>query len=489
MPSRDKVSNIIARRIKNEVDTVFGVTGGCVVNLVDSMYKNGLRIIPMHHEQSAAIAADSYARFKGFGVCYGTSGPGTTNLITGTACSYYDSIPVLTIGGQVPRKYINDGRDRQIGFQEVDGVSLMKPITKFSKRMDSLTDLEQAIQIAQMDRKGPTFLEIPDDYQREMADDIGLYTEEHLKLNKPTEANLFNVKQKLLEAKKPLVILGSGTREMNLDMKVPFLYTWGVKDKYYNEPFCKGDFGITGSPNGNRLIKESDLIVMMGTRMDTHQVPDWKDFAPNAYKIAVGLEFPHDVDMKVLGKLKNYSPLTLKGNNWGKREENEFNSKAYRVIDKICEDSKEGDIIIPDMGQIGCIAFQRWKPKKDQRLFNGMNHSPMGYSIPAAIGATLATGRPSKVIIGDGSLMMNLQDLQTIRDYNLPIKIYVANNGGYGMIRQTQEDWKQYLEQGVACNFKIPEIKRLSRTFGVDMKEIKLNDTTIRPKWKYGTKL
>jgi len=160
-----KTSDVIAERIKKEVDVVFGVTGGYVVSLIDSFHKAGIKIIMMHHEQSAAIAADAYARFKGFGVCFGTSGPGTTNLITGTCCSYFDSIPVLTIGGQVPTKFLG-GKDRQTGFQEVDGVSLFKPITKLSRRFEMIDDLDWCIKVAQQDRKGPTFIEIPDDVQR-----------------------------------------------------------------------------------------------------------------------------------------------------------------------------------------------------------------------------------------------------------------------------------------------------------------------------------
>ncbi len=160
-----KTSDAIANRIKEEVDTVFGVTGGCVVNLVDSMHKAGIKIVAMHHEQSAAIAADAYARFKGFGVCFGTSGPGNTNLITGTCCSWFDSIPVLTIGGQVPTKFLT-GVDRQMGFQEVDGVKLFRPITKHSTRMIDLNELNTCIDIAKEERPGPTFIEIPDDVQR-----------------------------------------------------------------------------------------------------------------------------------------------------------------------------------------------------------------------------------------------------------------------------------------------------------------------------------
>jgi len=283
------------------------------------------------------------------------------------------------------------------------------------------------------------------------------------------------------------VIVGSGARNMPLELKVPFLYTWGIKDKFYDNSYCKGDFGVTGSPNGNRMTKESDLILMIGTRMDTHQAPNWDKFAPQAYKIAIGLEFPHKVDEKIDCLLD--FPLRLKGRNWGKREENKSKGQLYEFVDYLNYCSREGDIIIPDMGQTGCIVWQRWKPKKNQRLFNGINHSPMGYSLPASIGASLATDRNIKVIIGDGSLMMNLQDLQTIKDLNLPIEIYVINNGGYGMLRQTQKDWEKYLGQGIACNFKIPDVNKLRELFGINIQEIKFKDTTISPKWKWGKKL
>ena len=275
---------------------------------------------------------------------------------------------------------------------------------------------------------------------------------------------------------------------------MPFLYTWGIKDKYFNHKWAKGDFGITGSPQNNKLLNEADLIIMIGTRMDTHQVPDWNKFAPQAIKFAIGFDFPHKVDQLML------EPPELNGEDWCERSpENNTKGEAYEFIDMLCEMSNKDDIIIPDMGQIGCITFQRWKIKEGQRMFNGMNHSPMGYALPGAIGATMATGKRVIVIIGDGSLMMNLQDLQTIKDYNLPINIFVVNNGGYGMIRQTQEDWKEFLDQRVASDFNIPNIYRLAEAFGIKYSselsnepsicEVKFSDTRIAPKWKWGTEL
>jgi len=161
-----KFSDKVAIRLKEEVDVVFGITGGAVINLLDSIHKNGPKLVNMHHEQACAMAADAYARLKGFGVCIGTSGPGATNLITGTCCSWFDSIPVLTIAGQVPTSHLKQGGERQNGFQETNTIKLFESITKASSYLFNLGDLELFIKTAKEDRKGPTFLEFCDDTQR-----------------------------------------------------------------------------------------------------------------------------------------------------------------------------------------------------------------------------------------------------------------------------------------------------------------------------------
>jgi len=161
-----KFSDAVAKRLKQEVDVVFGITGGAVVNLLDSIHKFGPKLVNMHHEQACAFAADAYARLKGFGVCIGTSGPGATNLITGTCCSWFDSIPVLTIAGQVPTSHLKQTDVRQNGFQETDTVTLFRSITKRAKYLQCMEDLNNLIKIAKVYRPGPTFLEFCDDTQR-----------------------------------------------------------------------------------------------------------------------------------------------------------------------------------------------------------------------------------------------------------------------------------------------------------------------------------
>lgn len=489
-----KLSDAIANRIKKETDIVFGITGACVMNLLDSFHKKGIRIISMHHEQSAAIAADAYARFKGFGCCIGTSGPGVTNLITGTACSYFDSIPVLTIGGQVPKKNVNYGRDRQFGFQEVDGVSLMEPITKFSRRMDSLEDLEYAIYTIKEGRQGPTFLEICDDLQRTEVDK---FPKELIYEPKEIDEKVMEKFNKLLfKAKRPIIIVGR--HGWKVISNIPMFRTWGTQS---NLP----DFGITGNPQSNEFMKKADLVIMIGTRMDTHQCPHWELFK-NAKKIAIGLEFPHKVDLKIDTDLRD-KPFVINlftiykwVEEYNKIKHFDNPEPPYIFIKELNELSDENDIIIPDMGQTGCIALQTWILKGQQRMFNGMNHSPMGYALPGSIGASLATNRRVIVIVGDGSFMVNVHDLQTIKDLNLDVKIFVVNNGGYGMARQTQNDWKEFLDQRVASDFEIPNIKKLAKAFGIryvrnykkafkykgpTLSEIKFEDTTISPKWKW----
>lgn len=466
-----------------------------MVNLVDSFKRQGFKIISMHYEQSAAIAADAYARFEPLGVCYATSGPGTTNLLTGTCCSYYDSVPVLTISGQVPRKYLT-GKDRQMGFQEVPGLEIFKSVTKIADRYIGPNNLETCIRVAKTPRRGPTFLEIPDDIQRTEIEPVK-EIEEH-RSNLINSALSRELETIISKYKKPLVIVGAGAEDCILRLEIPFLYTWRTKDRFFDHENCKGGFGITEKKRGNQLLKDADLIIMIGTRMDSHQVPDWDKFAPQAYKVSVGLEFPHKVDKRIDYELKGY--LRIVGHDWCEYYDQKVPfGELYKFIDDLSFRSDRNDIIIPDMGQTGCITFQRWRLKKGQRLFNGMNHSPMGYSIPASIGAFMATGRPVIVIIGDGSLMMNIQELQTISQYNYPIHIFVVNNGGYGMIRQTQDDWKDYLLQGVGCGFKIPNVRKLAAAFGLkytdkiidkaSIFEIKMKDTRIIPKWKLGEEL
>ena len=487
-----KTSDYIAEKIKKETPVVFGITGGAIVNLFDSMNKKGLKVINMHHEQACAMAADAYARVSDkLGVVVATSGPGATNLITGTCCSWYDSIPVLTIAGQVPTSQLKVNNVRQRGFQETDTVTLFNSITKFSKRVENITeDLNKAINIAKQDRKGPTFLELCDDTQREKVEYRPIFINDN---NISISADQINRILKLInKSQRPLLIIGAGgkyAKKLVNKLNIPTFLTWGAMDLLpHNHPLNCRDFGVTSQRIGNFAIQNADLIIILGTKMDTHQVVG--KWAPNALKIIV------DIDIEELRKFnanykfncgtKSFVDMLLtkkKGMNFSFKEWNDKIQKLrkkyplpktmpYKFISALSKYAKEGDIIITDAGQTLTWTMQAWKVKKDQRLFSAFNHSPMGYAVPASIGAHFAA--PNKNIIcitGDGGLQMNLQELQTIAGYKLPIKIFVLDNNGYGMIKQTQEDWDE-LKNRVSCEPYQANLEKVAEANGFDYFEV-----------------
>ncbi len=473
-----KASDYMAKRIKKETDTIFGITGGAVVNLFNSFNKYKLNVVNMHHEQACAMAADAYARVSGkLGVAVGTSGPGATNLITGTCCSWFDSVPVLTIAGQVPTNQLKGKKGvRQYGFQEIDTVKLFESITKYSKRIDRdeiKADIEIAISEAKYERKGPTFLEFCDDTQREDVEGT-LYNWGGY--NPYLNQDFKDVVNMIHKAKRPVIILGAGARCKQVEnfidtLAIPTFLTWGAMDILpHNHQWNCRDFGVTSRRAGNLTIQNSDLIICLGTRLDTHVTA--KGWGKNAKKIIVDIDINElrnqSADLKINCHIdyfiKRFFDYIKTEKIWFEpycdwmtrinkviKEYPLPKTMPYQFIDKLSDVAEEGDIIITDAGQTLTWTMQAWKVKKGQRLFSAFNNSPMGYALPAAIGACFASPKSNIICItGDGGLQMNIQELQTIVGYKLPIKIFVMDNKGYGMIKQTQGDWKQ-LKDGVAC--------------------------------------
>lgn len=465
-----KTSDYIADQLSKITDYVFGVTGGCIQNLVDSIGRHpDIEYIPMNHEQGAAIAADAYARLSGkIGVCIATSGPGAINTLTGLACSYFDSVPVMAIVGQSPTTHLSSSTGpRQIGFQEVDIVAMATPVTKWSARILDAEDtpkmLQKAYLTAIQGRPGPTLLDLPDDVQRAEIDrpdwsvgGVGY---------KPRDAkdSADKIMEALHEAKKPVIVLGHGIRiagmvdraeELVDKWGIPVLLTWGALDILdHNHPLNFRDFGVTGSVTGNKIIQEADLIIGFGTRFDTHEIGvASKKFNPTACKIVV------DIDICELSKypwqniradIRDVIPELLTrdyaGTQWACRVDYDRPSQGeldpYVFLDRLSDVAPDDAIIIADAGCTVTWTMQAWKVKRGQRLFTAFNLSPMGYALPASIGAHYATGRPIISISGDGGTLMNMQELAVIEKRNLPIKTFILDNGGYGMIKQTQETW------------------------------------------------
>lgn len=473
-------SEWLADFVATQTDHVFCVTGGAAVNLLDPMSKT-VKLVPLNHEQSCAMAADAYARLKGFGVCVATSGPGATNLLTGISCSYFDSIPVLAITGQVPTSQWQETQreyTRQLGFQETSVVDIFGPVTK--DQAFGHEGMQEVIcglvDHAKQGRPGPVLIDIPDDAQRTKVGSLTYIPTNYTRKEDDTaQESAITIITAIEQAERPVLILGAGMRQAGLAdeaqglveaLGIPTLLTWGALDYLdHNHPLNFRDFGVTGARAGNFIVQNADLILTLGTRLDTHETgADGSLFAPNAKKLVV------DIDIAELDK---YTKRGIKTQNFvvdlrdivpslikvGSRAQvptfwMEYCCKmlreyqvvpdvdVYQYLDMLSDIAPDNAIIISDAGCTVTWTMQGWKVKKGQRLITAFNQSPMGYALPASIGAQFACpDRPVICLTGDGGLMMNIQELASVAHYNLPIKIFVLNNDGYGMIKQTQETW------------------------------------------------
>ena len=512
---------------QKKVTKVFLITGGAISFMVDAFSRNNkVKYISVAHEQSAAMMADSYSRLgPNFSCTMVTSGPGATNLITGIACSYFDSIPSLHICGQVNTYEQQDGHKstknvRQVGFQETDIVKISKPITKYSYKLKNASEiryvLEKAYYLATTGRPGPVLIDIPMDLQRVVVNPKKLkpYKPVIEKKSLNYKNIIIKIENLLKKSKKPVLILGGGIKcgKAELDLlkflkilKIPIVTTWsGVDLVDYNNQYYIGNVGVYGSRAANFTVQNSDLIFCLGTRLDTRitgGVP--KSFARDAKKIVVDVDrFELDkkrglkIDLKVQSHIKKFiqnylsyqkviferDTWLLKCNKWKAKypviSKDFFKEKKYVnpyvLMDKLSKTLNKNDIIVADDGGHLTWTIQSFKIKFGQKLFSAFGNSPMGYSLPASIGASIAKGKKRIICIdGDGSIQINLQELHTIDKLKLPIKIFILNNGGYGIIKQFQELYlgKRYEASGKGVSN--PDFKKISNAFNINYNLIK----------------
>jgi len=510
---------------KKKIKDVFLITGGAISFMVDSFSRvKNIKYTCVAHEQAAAMMADSYSRLgPNLSCTMVTSGPGATNLITGIACSWFDSIPALHITGQV-NSYEKQGAQkgtiysRQIGFQETDIVSITKPITKFSYQLKNPNEIryimEKATYIAQSGRPGPVVIDIPMNFQKAEINP--------LKLKKfiPSKKRNNNIKlknsikkiiQQISKSSRPVILLGGGIKisksEKKLDLflkklKIPVVTTWSGVDliEYKNNRYI-GNVGVYGSRAANFAVQNSDLLLCLGSRLDTRitgGVPS--SFARKSKIIAV------DIDKNELSKQRGLK-LYLKVNcdlsiffdlinTQLKKNKNNFDKwlnkclgwkeqypitkseyykqkkyvNPYVLINELSKILNNKSIIIADDGGHLTWAIQAFKIKKGQRLFSAFGNSPMGYAFPASIGASIAKNKSKIICIdGDGSIQMNIQELQTIIQNKLPIKIIIMNNNGYGIIKQFQELYlkKRYEATTPLTGVTNPNFKKVSEAYGI----------------------
>lgn len=489
-------AEILIKSLLNEgVDTIFGYPGGSVITIFDMMYKTkNLHFYLTRHEQAAAHAADGYFRSTGkVGVCIATSGPGGTNLVTGIATAYMDSIPMVAITGQVATHLI--GND---AFQEANITGITFPITKHNYLVKDIKNLSRTIKeafyIASTGRPGPVLIDLPVDVTKSTAN--FKYPEKvDIRSYKPNyDGNIKQIKKAvelINKSKKPIIYSGGGViisnaseelREFIKITEIPITSTLlGLGAYPGNDDLFLGMLGMHGTQYANYAISDSDLIIAIGARFDDRVTGKLSEFAPHAKIIHIDIDPSSidksiEVDIPIVGDvkrvLKAMNPLLSKCNidNW-KNHINDLRNKhplTYNknekstilpqyVIEELYDITKGNSIICTEVGQNQMWTAQFYKFNNPRTLLSSGGLGTMGYGFPAAIGAQI--GNPDKTVIdiaGDGSIQMNIQELSTIANYNLPVKIIILNNGYLGMVRQWQELFFDKRYAGTSLAFGVP---------------------------------
>lgn len=503
------------------VKHIFVIQGGAVAHLIDSIAKNkNIEYITCQHEQACAMAADGYSRTgNSIGVAIATSGPGATNLITGIANAYYDSIPVLFITGNVASFRQSDKMGvRQYGFQETDIVSITKSITKYSIRLENPLDIKyeltKALDIAHDKRKGPVLIDIPDDFQRVLINPQELKTFSKELLKNEINVNMEKIEELLKKSQRPVFVFGNGVlssntvslaKQISNKFNIPSLFSWPLKGMFsYNDKLNFGSFGTNSLRSGNFIIQNSDLIIAIGHRLDTHATGNISSFAREAKIIlndvdqfelnkfdSLGKMIDIQVCMDCKDFLEQLFKLDYKFNddfwlNYCTKLKNKYydvkikskNISPKYFFEKLSEKATKDTIFVGDTGANLVYLFNGIKEKFGQKFISAFNNTPMGFSIAASIGIALAN-KNKKIIccIGDGGLQMNIQELATIAYYKLPIIIFVFNNSGHGMIKQTQDDWLKSSYEASSSKKGIPKLnfKNISKAYGLKSFRLKNN--------------
>ncbi len=500
---------------------IFEVAGGALAHLLDSMYdRKDISTVSMHHEMAAAIAAEGYSRVSGnIGVAMATSGPGATNLITGIGSCFFDSIPCLFITGQVNTyEFKFDKPVRQVGFQETDIVNIVKPIVKDAilvMNPDKIKYyLERAMDIAKSGRPGPVLLDIPMNIQRADINPGSLesfYKSSTIEsVNEFDDAMVKQIVQLIKSSSRPVVLAGGGVRLSKAqDELLKFIHKTGMPvvaslmglDAFpHNDQSFVGMLGSYGNRYANLTIANSDLVLALGTRLDTRQTgtkPETfargakivhVDIDPYELNSKIKADFPVNSDVKkFLAILNNYITEYDKDKIQSWKQKIKYYKERYPsyktsvndtiepnfFMHRLSEFLLEDTIVCVDVGQNQMWAAQILEVKKSQRFLTQGGIGSMGSALPMAIGASFA--KPGKTIVlitGDGGFQLNIQELQTIYYYKLPIKIILLNNCCYGMVRQFQEQYFNSRFQSTVVGYSCPNFQDVVSAYKIPAMKI-----------------
>lgn len=520
------------------VKDFFTVSGGGSIFLCDALALNkSVNYICCHHEQAVSMASESYARVRnGLGVSIVTTGPGGTNAITGVAGAWIDSVPNLILSGQAfLNQTIGDSGLRQLGVQEINIIDLVKPITKYAVIVEDPQTirfhLEKAIYLANSGRPGPVWLDLPANIQNAKIDPntlVGFVPEkENLEIKQKANLEIKNqvaqIVSWLKESKRPLIHVGQGIRLAGLaeefislaeQYNLPFVTSRNINDLVASDhPLYIGRPGTFAQRYANFALQTADFYLALGTRLSLPQTGyNAKDFAKNARKAMVDLDRAEldkktlALDLKVCADLRDFLPelkkqlLGLKFDTtkwinkcaeWKKRypvvTQEQRDQKelvnSYHFIDLLSDVLDSNDTIVTDMGIAFQGTHQALRVKKGQRFFTNSGFASMGWGLPGAIGACFGNNKKRTICIsGDGGLMMNIQELATVKHHNLPIKLFILNNNGYLTIKQTQELGFQSRYMGVDAESGLyfPSFELLAKAHQLDFLKVDSHKNLIQ---------
>lgn len=515
-----KVSDYVISFIaKTGVKHIFMLTGGGCMHLVDSIGRNkDIKYICTLHEQAAAIAAEAYARITdNIGVAVVTSGPGGTNTLTGVIGAWLDSIPILIVSGQVKLEttIFNNPKLRQLGDQEINIVDIVKPVTKYAVMITDKNEikyhLQKAVYLAKSGRPGPVWIDIPLDIQGAYIDEKSLKNYNYSDKIIDLDSKINFVINLLRKSKRPVIIAGNGIklskavkefRILTNKLKIPVVTTFAGYDIIpTSNPYYSGRYGTIGQRAGNFTVQNADLILAIGARLNIRAISyNYKAFAREAVKIAVDID-PIElkkptlkIDIPIRQDAKKFILDLLKGiekhninskNNWLKkcleyktkyptvtpeRERIKRFVDSYYFFKKLSNLAKDRTIFTFGNGTACVSSYQSFDMKPNYKIVVNSGCASMGYALPAAIGACFAnSGKEIVCVTGDGSIQMNIQELQTIVSNKLPIKIFVLNNQGYISIRNTQESFLNGFFVGSDKNsgLKLPDMIKIAKAYGI----------------------
>lgn len=548
-----RLSDYVASRlVEHGISHVFMLTGGGAMHLNDALGRaEGLRYICCHHEQALAMAAESYTRLSGrLAALNVTTGPGGINALNGVHGAYTDSIAMLVLSGQVKRETLRQnapGKLRQLGDQEADIVAMVTPITKFAALVSNPNDirylLEKALWLTESGRPGPVWLDIPIDVQSAMIDPDALHGFDPLvegygrDFAVPAEYGWIKGEELRLaarrviallgEAKRPVLIPGTGVRiakAHDLFLKVAdklgiaIAPAWNAQDVVDDDhPLYVGRPGTVGDRAGNFAVQKSDLLLVLGCRLNVRQISyNFAAFAPDAKKIMVDVDAAElakptlSIDLPIhahladflailLEELDDYQPAPAHAAYvaWGQARRRHYPAllpeywdtkgvvNPYCFVETLFAAMDENEVIVMADATAAVCTVQAAKLKRGQRLYSNSGAASMGYDLPATIGAWHAMPAGSTRIIclaGDGSIMQNLQELQTIVGQRIPAKIFLYNNSGYHSIRQSQQAYFDGFSVGCGPDSGItfPDFEKIAAAFGLSYTRVSEHDDLAR---------